>query len=192
MEQKLKLGYWSTRGMAQVPRLLMALTNTPWEDVRYTAPTEWFGADKEKLGFDFPNLPYLIDGDIKLTETKAICTYIIMRSDQKHHPLVGNGVVDVAKVAMLGGVLGEVLGTMIGLLFSDQFEKRDEIFKEKLAPKLDLIAKFVGDKDWAMGYLTVVDFWITEGSYYVEKVFEAEYKKYGFMQRIREKFEALP
>ena len=175
-----------------MPRLLLAYTNALWEDVHYTAPTQWFGADKEKLGFDFPNLPYIIDGDVKITETQAICAYIVMRAGEKHRALAGSSVVDMAKVQMVGGVVGEVIGKMAELLYTDQFEKRDEIFKEKLAPKLDLIAKFVGDKDWAMGYLTVVDFWITEGSYYVEKVFEAEYKKYGFFQRIREKFEALP
>ena len=43
-----------------------------------------------------------------------------------------------------------------------------------------------------LGNLTLVDFWVTEASHYIERVFEAEYKKYGFLQRIREKFEALP
>ena len=48
-----------------------------YEDKRYTNPQDWFGNDKQNLGFAFPNLPYLIDGDFKLTETLAIERYII-------------------------------------------------------------------------------------------------------------------
>ena len=31
---------------------------------------------KNSLGFDFPNLPYVIDGDTKLTETVAVHRYL--------------------------------------------------------------------------------------------------------------------
>ena len=43
------------------------------------APTyskeEWFSV-KNNLGLPFPNLPYFIDGDVALTESKAIMKYI--------------------------------------------------------------------------------------------------------------------
>ena len=35
----------------------------------------WF-SEKQSLGLDFPNLPYFIDGDVNLTETRAIMKYI--------------------------------------------------------------------------------------------------------------------
>ena len=35
----------------------------------------WFDI-KYSLGFDFPNLPYFIDGDVKLTQTNAILRHI--------------------------------------------------------------------------------------------------------------------
>ena len=109
MEGKVKLGYWGIRGRGQVPRLLLAYTNALWEDVRYAAPPEWFGADREKLGFDFPNLPYLIDGDLKLTETQAICGYIVLRAGEKYRGLIGASPQEMAKVQMVGGVVGEVI-----------------------------------------------------------------------------------
>ena len=63
----MKHGYWPTRGAAQVGRLLLAYCGHEFEDVRYTDRDKWFNEDKKNLGFDFPNLPYLIDGDFKLT-----------------------------------------------------------------------------------------------------------------------------
>jgi glutathione S-transferase len=36
------------------------------------------------LGLDFPNLPYLIKGDFKLTESIAIAKYIAKISDKKN------------------------------------------------------------------------------------------------------------
>jgi glutathione S-transferase len=64
---KVTLGYWKIRGRGQVPRLLLAYTNAIWEDVQYTAPEQWFGADRNSLKLDFPNLPYLIEGDFRIT-----------------------------------------------------------------------------------------------------------------------------
>ncbi len=77
MANNIKFAYWGTRGKGQVSRLLLAYTGLAWEDASYTDHNQWFGNDKQKLGFDFPNLPYLIDGDLKLTESSAIERYII-------------------------------------------------------------------------------------------------------------------
>lgn len=89
MEGKMKFGYWGVRGVGQICRLLLAYTGTKWEDVKYTAPESWFGKDKKDLGLIFPNLPYVIDGDFKLTESKAIHLYIIKKSGKTD--LLGKG-----------------------------------------------------------------------------------------------------
>jgi glutathione S-transferase len=65
--------------------------------VAYTDSSKWFGVgDKSKLGFDFPNLPYLINGDFKLTETAAIVRYIIRKSNKTE--LLGKTIEDEAKI----------------------------------------------------------------------------------------------
>ena len=90
----IKIGYWKLRGRAQIPRLLLSYTNTPFEEKWYDFSNgqEWRANDKLNLGFDFPNLPYLIEGDFKLTETKAIIQYIIKKSGNKE--LLGKNVYD--------------------------------------------------------------------------------------------------
>jgi len=57
-------GYWGVRGRGHVGRLLLAYTGINFIDKDYTIQDrgEWFEKDKKSMGFDFPNLPYLIDG----------------------------------------------------------------------------------------------------------------------------------
>lgn len=96
MEGKIKIGYWGIRGRGQVIRHLCAYTGIDWEEVTYKQPGEWFAiGDKNKLGLDFPNLPYLINGDFKLTESMAIANYIIRKSKPE---LLGKTIEDQAKV----------------------------------------------------------------------------------------------
>ena len=52
--------------------------------------------DKFKLGLDFPNLPYYIDKDVKLTQSLAILRYIGKTND-----LSGQNPQEEAKIDML-------------------------------------------------------------------------------------------
>lgn len=57
-----------------------------WADVKFT------------LGHDYPNLPYLNDGETKITETIAIMQYIA----KKYRPsLLGNNAAEVGRIMML-------------------------------------------------------------------------------------------
>lgn len=105
---KVTLGYWGIRGRAQIPRLLLAYTEAQWEDVQYTKPEEWFGKDKQALGIAFPNLPYLIEGDFKISETEAIIQYIAARS-KKSDQLLGSNPQEQASILSVTKIAGEVL-----------------------------------------------------------------------------------
>uniref|UniRef100_A0A4W4FVV9 glutathione transferase n=1 Tax=Electrophorus electricus TaxID=8005 RepID=A0A4W4FVV9_ELEEL len=76
------LAYWDIRGLAQPIRLLLEYTGTQYEEKFYScgeAPNYdkncWF-EEKAKLKMDFPNLPYLEDGDRKIVQSNAIMRYI--------------------------------------------------------------------------------------------------------------------
>ena len=76
------LAYWDIRGLAQPIRMLLEYSGANYKDIRYKcgdAPgfdlSEWTSV-KFKLGLDFPNLPYLIDGSIKVTQSNAILRYL--------------------------------------------------------------------------------------------------------------------
>ncbi|MFV1134903.1 glutathione S-transferase mu, partial [Klebsiella pneumoniae] len=81
------LGYWNVRGLTHPIRMLLEYTDSSYDEKRYTmgdAPdfdrSQWLN-EKFKLGLDFPNLPYLIDGSHKITQSNAILRYLA----RKHH-----------------------------------------------------------------------------------------------------------
>ena len=76
-ENKPILGYWNIRAAnrGNVNRYILKYAGVDFEDKVYdfaNNPGEWKEQDKQALGLDFPNLPYIIDGDFKLTESKAV------------------------------------------------------------------------------------------------------------------------
>jgi len=76
-ENKITIGYWNIPGRVQPSRDLLEIAGVEYNDVRYANPDDWFNRDKYNLGLDFPNLPYLIDGNVKLTESETIMDYLI-------------------------------------------------------------------------------------------------------------------
>ncbi len=71
------LAYWDTRGLAQSIRLLLKYAGVQFNDKRYEfgpgstlaeieSIQKYWLPDKFNLGLDFPNLPYYIDGDLKV------------------------------------------------------------------------------------------------------------------------------
>ncbi len=71
------LGYWNIKARAEPIRYLLAYLKVDYKEVNPEA-RDWF-TNRTKYGFDFPNLPYIIDGDFKLTESKAIMEYILYK-----------------------------------------------------------------------------------------------------------------
>ena len=87
----------------------------------YKQPGDWFAiGDKEKLGLDFPNLPYLINGDFKLTESMAIANYIIRRSGKTE--LLGKGIEDQAKIEMVLFMLEDIFSPAANMFYSPNYE----------------------------------------------------------------------
>ena len=74
------LGYWDTRAIAQPIRYMLKYAEVHFIDKRYPYGegkslaevdeiTKHWQSDKLSLGLDFPNLPYYLDGDIKVSAT---------------------------------------------------------------------------------------------------------------------------
>jgi len=151
------LGYWAIRGLAEPSRLLLEYTGVAYNQKKYTAYEDWV-ADKSTIGFDFPNLPYLIDGDKKITESDAINVYISLKSG--HKELLGNTDADIVNLATVKGVFTDAKTAVYGSIYGPTFSTTiDAVLKEKVLPKFENLNKFVGSGVGLIGTgLTYIDF----------------------------------
>jgi len=151
------LGYWNIRGLANYIRLLLEYTGEAYEEKRYDDPSEWFEKDKPKLtseGLPFANLPYYIDGDVKLTQSNAILRYL----GDKHH-LSGK---DKQKyeVMVLEQQVFDMRMSFARLCYNADFEKlKDEYLNKTLPGHVKTFSDYLGNKKWLTGdEITYPDF----------------------------------
>ncbi|KAI6652811.1 Glutathione S-transferase mu 2 [Oopsacas minuta] len=155
------LGYWKTRGIAQQIRLLLEYTNTPYEEILYKQgdppeydKSDWFNV-KYNLGLDFPNLPYYIDGDYKLTESNAITRYIADKND-----LVGKSIEERGFVSMIENVLYDWHVAYWAVSYDQKYTQLLEKYLISIESKfIEPIVKILNKNIWLAGdELTYVDF----------------------------------
>ncbi|XP_042206615.1 glutathione S-transferase Mu 1-like [Homarus americanus] len=156
------LGYWKTRCYAQPIRLLLKYLGIPFEDLRYEVgppptydKTCWFSV-KYNLGFDFPNLPYYIDGDVKITQTVAILRYIA-----RQHDMCGRTEQEQIRVDMIVNQAMDFSLALTDVCYY-HFERKDE-FLAGLPTTIKQFSDFLGEKPWFAGdTLTMADFMMYE------------------------------
>ncbi|XP_069798214.1 glutathione S-transferase Mu 1-like isoform X2 [Narcine bancroftii] len=144
--------------------MLLEYTSTPYEEKFYScgdAPAydrkAWTDV-KMKLGLDFPNLPYLIDGDTKLTQSNAIMRYIARK-----HDLVGKTDAEKVCVDMLENQVMDLRMGFVYLTYSPDFEKQKPDYMKKLPVLLKQCSDFLGKRPWFAGdEITFVDFLMYE------------------------------
>ncbi|KAG3281314.1 glutathione S-transferase Mu 1 [Ictidomys tridecemlineatus] len=154
------LGYWNIRGLAHPIRLLLEYTDSSYEEKKYTmgdAPdydrSQWLN-EKFKLGLDFPNLPYLIDGPHKITQSNAILRYLARK-----HNLCGETEEEKIRVDILENQVVDVRMHFIMLCYNPDFEKKKPEYLETLPEKIKLFSQFLGKRPWFAGdKITYVDF----------------------------------
>ena len=151
----MELGYWNIKGLAEPIRILLAYFKLGYKDVTF-ASVEEAHASFAKHNFAFPNLPYLVDGDVHVTESKAIPIYLAQKA--KRDDFFGKKGIDEVHQAEIIGVLSD-LGAIHGpTFFSD---KAAEFYKSKEAvfeKKFGQLSKVLGEKEFLLGYITYADF----------------------------------
>lgn len=206
MEHKPILGYWKIRGLASGLRYQLVYSGVDFTEEQYAAGeapdfdrSSWMNVKFEQ-GLDFPNLPYLKDGDYLMTETKAIHSYIAAKwcpallclDDVKAH---GNA-------EMMWGIVHDV--KMFSTMECYRSEEGKEALAEKVLAKWEEkgLAKWMHGKTYIAGdKLSFTDFslaevieqhaWITDGKLYEVHPHVKEYRDRIFnLPKLKEYFES--
>ncbi|ODM95748.1 Glutathione S-transferase Mu 2 [Orchesella cincta] len=193
-QSKPVLGYWKIRGLAHPVRFLLAYLEVDFEDKYYELTPElkkdyWY-ADRSKLNLEFPNLPYLIDGDFKVTESRAILKYLCRTRKPE---LLGKGVEMQTRLDTVDDFMYDLwVLEFIGLIYGYTEERRKQ-YKELEAIKLGYLSSFMKNNKWVTGSeITYVDFLVYEILYQLT-VFDSNcLDKFENLKEFMKRVEALP
>ncbi|KAM7539006.1 hypothetical protein Aperf_G00000053459 [Anoplocephala perfoliata] len=146
------LAYWNIRGITEQIRLFLRYLGVEFEEKFYewgSAPdfdrSMWL-SEKFKLGLDFPNLPYYIDGDFKLTQSAAILEYI---ADE--HDMIPNCKKRRAVLHMLQNAVLDFRVSFARTCYNPDFENLKGPFLKGLPDSLRPFEEYLGDKTWLTG-----------------------------------------
>ncbi|CAG9328451.1 unnamed protein product [Blepharisma stoltei] len=158
--QKPIFGYWSVRSLGESIRMMLYHLEVDFEDKQYLIGDDWIAKDKYQLGFEFPNLPYFIDDDIKLTESYAIFVYIALKYNSAY---LGNTIIEQAYVNMIYGVLRDIfIPITVAAYDPDAIAKILEALDSK-REVLDKVGRYLEGKRFFNGNQpTFVDFYAHE------------------------------
>lgn len=154
----MKIGYWGFKGRSEVVKMAATFLGFKYEEVDYKDPNKWFGDDKINLGIPFANLPYLIDGDAKVSETAAICDYLVLKANRPE--LLGTTNEEKAHIRSIQNIASDIFGDVMKLK-----EPRD-VSQQKIAnlgkegsvfDKVSNLSKYLGQKTYFTGKLSIAD-----------------------------------
>jgi glutathione S-transferase len=94
---KPQLYYWNIRGLGSYICMAFFAAGKDFDLVEYGPDNEgdWFGKDKPSLAMTLPNLPYLKDGALEISEHDAIFKHVL----RKYKPeLLGSTIDEQAEV----------------------------------------------------------------------------------------------
>ena len=121
------------------------LNREAWTSVKFT------------LGMDFPNLPYFIDGDFKMSETMPIHQFI---ADKWMPELLGKDAQTRATVNMIANVIGDLKNAVTRPCYTTGNIEEITGKMEEMLPK---IVGFLGNNKFLTGdAVTWVDFYFVE------------------------------
>lgn len=154
------LGYWDVRGLGNSIRYLLSHANVDYEDKLYKCGgppdfnrSEWLN-EKFTLGLAFPNLPYYIDGDVKLTQSQAILRHLARK-----HGLDGKTDADKDRVDLAAAQVSDYHMDFVRIVYNPDYKNLKEAYENGLPDKLKLLTSFLGDRKFVAGdYVTFADF----------------------------------
>jgi glutathione S-transferase len=160
-----RLGYWALKGLAEPIRLFLRYNEVQFAEDVYTqgdppelSREEWYSSKRENaMGLDFPTLPYLIHGDVKLTETHAILFYCHQLATDSKTPMGAEEIMllnllrDMRSVVTgfcYGGSQLHYTGPASATTFLDGIFSTEEHTSGRGSATLLKMSNYLGTRDW--------------------------------------------
>ncbi|CAG0885300.1 unnamed protein product [Cyprideis torosa] len=191
------IGYWDIRAFVTPIQYLLEYVGEDYEMKWYHIgadlnPSEWFG-EKNKLGLDFPNLPYYLDGDLKLTQSLAIMRHIARRNNLDGRTEQQKVLVDMTEMQAL-----DLRMALVYLYYQKWTEKDREHFltpnhKGSLPSYLETFNAYLQKQTYLAGdEVTFPDFLLYETLEWVLFGFPASLDPYQALKDYHKKINDLP
>ena len=188
------LGYWDIRGFAQPIRLMLAAVGADFKEEFHSMGPEfskeaWFKV-KPTLPLDFPNLPYLYDGDVKISQSISIMRYIARKFG-----LWPENEKQAIRADLVEQQLADWRTANVHLFYDTKnFDTLKEDYKTKELPaKIQSLSKFLGDNEWLVGdKMTYVDFFAYEWLDVQKTFWPQVLDSTPNLKKLVEKIEAIP
>lgn len=162
MSEQMTLGYWNLRGLAHSIRLLLKVSNANYKEIFYdekAGEKTWFEV-KPTLPLDFPNLPYLYDGEIKATQSLAILRYLGRKFNLAPETEVEKVRSEVLEMQIIDW---RTEGFVLWYSPKEKFEKDRQAYEESTKTRMVQLSKAFGPGPYVLGdKLTYVDFLLYE------------------------------
>lgn len=191
------LVYWDIRALAEPIRLLLHFARVDFEDRRIPfgemGPSllEPWMSQKYSQGLDFPNLPYYVEGNLKISQSSAILQHLARK-----HNLYGDNLEEQAKIDMVAGTVNDLRWSAWVTYNDGDFHQIKEDWKRTLPGRLGELSTFLEGKEFVLGKkISYVDFLLYESMEWYRKfapeVF-AEAKELVNLEQFQKRIEALP
>lgn len=156
----MEVGYWGIRGLINPVRLLLEHVGEKYDFKNWNTAQPGWTDQKFKLGMKFPNLPYIVDGNVKLSQSGAIIRYLARK-----HKLVATTEEEMQKQDLVDGVMGDMRMFWSKLCYNTNDFETDKVAyrKEQLAPILKEFDQWLSENAYVVGSkLTYSDFILFE------------------------------
>ena len=193
---KPQLYYWNIRGLGSYICMAFFAADKDFDLIEYSADTEddWFGRDKPALTMTLPNLPYLRDGHLEISEHDAIFRHVL----RKYQPdLLGNNVDEQGEIDQFITFWAKTNVNMRMWCYSDaskdgsdatRIAKLDE-FKyqfERINQRLEKSKYLVGET------MTGADIFFYDTFLIMETIHAETAHKYANIHRVKKDVESTP
>ena len=193
----MEFGYWTVKRRGEPIRWLIILLGIDVKEWNPATPEEW--EERKKQIGPFPNIPFLVDGDITITESAAIPVYLILKSGKTE--FLGKSIQDQARVKQLDGIVTDIVEAFFRVLgqgpdFSGALGKTLEA-GGAVASKVAQLSTFLADKEYLLGYLTWSDLRVVYAARFCEayaiSLCQADpFAKHQNLQQLIARVESLP